>query len=215
MDSAGGTSRPEVHTPPGPATPPQAETGAGRACGRDLSTGVHRQDRLSHKVVPSQATNDAESPAPVDDRITPARRGQRPEQKNPARRARVSETAYARRSVIPRRSTDPTPKRPQRPPSEAQICQRRDGTVSCQRYPHQFTGVHRLLSPAVDKASTRTPQMWIKPGEIDVDRHEGLRSCPPPVEECGFPVEGSGDDGSVASPRCPQLGGQTPWISGG
>jgi hypothetical protein len=72
-----------------------------------------------------------------------------------------------------------------------------------------------LLSPAVDKSRIRTPQMWIKPGEIDVDRHEASRTRPPPVEGCGFPVEGSGDDEPVASQRCPHLGGQTPWISGG
>ena len=82
----------------------------------------------------------------------------------------------------------------------------------CQRYP---PFVPRQLSPAVDNFAGRSPQMWTTPGEIDVDKHSPSHLYPLPVEECGFPVEGSGDDESVASRRYPQAGGQTRWTSGG
>jgi hypothetical protein len=82
----------------------------------------------------------------------------------------------------------------------------------CQGYP---PFVPRQLSPAVDNVVARSPQMWTSPGEIDVDRHTASHLCPPPVEECGLPVEGSGDDEPVAFRRYPQGGGQTRWITGG
>lgn len=83
-------------------------------------------------------------------------------------------------------------------------CQRRDVTVSCQPCPHQSTGVHRRSPQSVDKRHPRFPQMWTNPGEIDVDRHGGSHLCPQPVDACGLPVEGSGDDEAVASQRFPQ-----------
>jgi hypothetical protein len=203
------------HRPPARSPAKERRISPKTPCAPDLSTGLHRQARLSHKVVPSDAHNPTAAPNPVDNRITPAHQGRNHTRRPMTMQDRVSETAHPHLPVIPRRSTHHPTKRPESRSTTNPLCQRQDGTVSCQRYPHQFTGLHRLLSPAVDKARTRTPQMWIKPGEIDVDRHDELRSCPPPVDGCGFPVEGSGDDGPVASQRCPHLGGQTPWISGG
>src|SRR5262245_22562920 len=83
---------------------------------------------------------------------------------------------------------------------------------ACHCYP---PFVPRGLSPAVDNRPGRSPQMWTSPGEIDVDKHRASPSCPPPVDGCGFPVEGSGDDESVASRRHPQAWAQTRWIAGG
>ncbi len=84
--------------------------------------------------------------------------------------------------------------------------------------PTLSTLIHRssqALSPAVDNGRLLSPQMWTKPGEIDVDRHGESLGFPPPVETCGFPVEETGDDGPEAPLGCPHAGGQTPWISGG
>lgn len=95
-----------------------------------------------------------------------------------------------------------------RPPcTPSPPCQRRDETGSCQRYPHEFTGIHRKLSPAVDNLFRSYAQMWTRPGETDVDRHRESPSSPQPVETCGLPVEGSGDDEAVASQRYPQAWG--------
>jgi hypothetical protein len=210
-----GVRRPEAHRPParspakerriGPKTrlrprlinrPPQASPAFPQSCPQRRPQPHSRPQPGGQPHNPSSpSSNHTRRPTPKQDR--------------------VSETAYPHRPVIPRRSTHHPTKRPESRSTADALCQRQDGTVSCQRFPHQSTGLHRLLSPAVDKARTRTPQMWIKPGEIDVDKHEASRSCPPPVDGCGFPVEGSGDDGPVASQRCPHLGGQTPWISGG
>jgi hypothetical protein len=111
------------------------------------------------------------------------------------------------------RTPRPEPRRfPQarlhRPPcTPSPPCQRRDETGSCQRYPHEFTGIHRKLSPAVDNLFRSYAQMWTRPGETDVDRHRESPSSPQPVETCGLPVEGSGDDEAVASQRYPQAWG--------
>lgn len=200
--------RPEATAPTTDQVPHERSK---RALRHHLSTGLHRPGRLSHTVVPNYPVEAAARPRAVDSRISPAHRPA----DGPAKHNHTKIASQNHRRDIPRRSTQPSSNRPETPSRLGSICQRQDETVSCQRYPHQFTGLHSLLSPAVDKSRIRTPQMWIKPGEIDVDRHEASRSCPPPVEGCGFPVEGSGEDEPVASQRCPHPGGQTPWISGG
>ncbi|GAA0450815.1 hypothetical protein Ade02nite_75680 [Paractinoplanes deccanensis] len=59
----------------------------------------------------------------------------------------------------------------------------------------------------MENAAARSTQMWTEPGEIDVDRHGASQLITQPVEECGFPVEDSGDDEPVALLRHPQGGG--------
>ena len=67
----------------------------------------------------------------------------------------------------------------------------------------------------VDSRLRRSTQMWTRPGEIDVDKYAQSFPRPRPVDECGWPVEGSGEDEAVTSRRCPQTRGRVRWTSGG
>ena len=114
-------------------SPPKRPKWAGA---QDLSTGLHRPTRLSHKVVPSRARDAAAATSPVDNHICPAHRCHDHPVALATSQARVPETAIHTPPVIPRRSTHQRIKRPESPSIADSICQRQDGTVSCQRYPH-------------------------------------------------------------------------------
>jgi hypothetical protein len=181
--------------------------------GKLLADRLHRE-HLGSPVRPIPSSAEIQSPAtkPAGSRPCPAQRRPwpTPSLRAEARHDRQPPVQSVRiHSRVPPTETKRQP-RPRRGGSGAHT--RGSTTQSCQRYP---PAVHRKLSPAVDNASRRSAQMWTTPGEIGVDRYSESHFCPQAVEGCGFPVEGSGDDGSGASRRCPQGRGQTPWITGG
>src|SRR5690242_9204508 len=79
--------------------------------------------------------------------------------------------------------------------------------------PTLSTGRTQELSPMVDSRLRRSTQMWTRPGEIDVDKYAQSFPRPRSVDECGWPVEGSGEDEAVTSRRCPQTRGRVRWTS--